>query len=117
MITQAINEFHDKPKFMEYFLDKISVNLYPKKIAQPKNDKNFITNRRVEDSYGIERVTAFIDAPIELHIVSVLWIMEEGIFIDAKLDDQCLGNHLFNKPSYVRQQIKPGWSRRFKSGQ
>ena len=94
MITQAINEFHDKPKFMEYFLDKISVNFYPKKIAQPKNDKNFITNRRVEDSYGIDRVTAFIDAPIELHIVSVLWIMEEGIFIDAKLDDQCLGNRL-----------------------
>jgi hypothetical protein len=105
MLSEAINEYHKNPEFMDYFLDAISVSIYPKKIAQKKLEKNFITNRRIKDHYDIERVTAFIDAPIELHIVSVLWIMQVGVSIDAKLSDACVGNRLIlnqNKDDIVQ---------------
>lgn len=44
--------------------------------------------------YAVSRTTAFIHAPIEFHILSVLWIIKKGVSIDSDLGSNCLGNRL-----------------------
>jgi hypothetical protein len=106
LITNALNNYHQKPQFFDYFLNQINVNFYPKSFQKEKSEKNFITNKRIEeDGYKIDRVTAFIDAPIEIHIISVLWIIEHGIKYELKLSDNCFGNRLLlnrNKDKIVQ---------------
>ena len=93
-IATELNDFHKGSKFFEAILSDIDINFYPKKIKAPKEDNNFISNVRIKEKYEIERVTPFIDAPIELHIIAVLWIMKHGATLDANLKNECLGNRL-----------------------
>lgn len=94
-ITDSLNNYHENPTFFDFFLDHINVNFYPKSLQKEKSEINFITNKRVDKKgYKVDRVTAFIDAPIEIHILSVLWILEQGKNYDIQLSDCCLGNRL-----------------------
>lgn len=96
-ITKEINNYHENGEFFDHLLDKISIDYYPKKIKGEKNianNPNFISNKRIRDSYEIERLTPFINAPIELHILAVLWILNEGFHKDKVLGSESLGNRL-----------------------
>jgi Reverse transcriptase (RNA-dependent DNA polymerase) len=93
-ITEKLNKHHEDGSFFRKLIDQIGVNYYPKKIISDKIDLNFITNKKSREPYRISRITPFIDAPIELHIISVLWIMRKGVRLDAELGDDCLGNRL-----------------------
>jgi hypothetical protein len=68
-IATELNDFHKGSKFFEAILSDIDINFYPKKIKAPKEDDNFISNVRIKEKYEIERVTPFIDAPIELTLL------------------------------------------------
>lgn len=92
-IVEWINNHHSKQEFNQ-FLDKIDLLYLPKKFEKPTEEENFITNKRVEQEYKIDRVTVFADIPVELHLVTVLWIMKYGYKLDAKLDANCVGNRL-----------------------
>lgn len=93
-IAAQLNKYHEDSTFFEKLLNDVDIDFYPKKIKKVKGQENFISNVRVQNSYELERLTPFINAPIELHIISVLWIMEEGVNLDAKLKDECKGNRL-----------------------
>ncbi|MGV3541504.1 MAG: RNA-directed DNA polymerase [Rufibacter sp.] len=93
-ILIKLNEYHKDPSFFNKLIDDIDVNFYPKKIKEKDRVDSFISNKTVLDNYEVERVTPFIYAPIELHIISVLWILEFGYRFDAELGDCCLGNRL-----------------------
>lgn len=98
-IVEWINTNHTEKEF-DQFLDKIDLLYLPKKFEKPVEEENFITNKRISDSYRIERVTVFADIPVELHLVTVLWIMKYGYKLDSKLDISCTGNRLLlNKSS------------------
>ena len=94
IFTDQLNSFHYSPEFFDFFLNKISANFYPKRYDQNEIADNFISNQRIKENYGINRLTAFIDAPIEIHLLSVLWTVKYGVQIDAKLGDNCIGNRL-----------------------
>lgn len=98
VLTDMLNTYHNSSKsqdFFKYLFNQVCVRFYPKKIS-PKADlpNHFISNERVLRQYPVSRVTAFIHAPIEFHILSVLWIIKEGVSIDSALDSNCLGNRL-----------------------
>ncbi len=93
-ITEHLNNYNNSKDFFDYFLDKININFYPKKYQEDITTDNFISNKRIKKEYPIERLTAFIDAPIELHIISVLWIIKYGVSLDSQLDESCVGNRL-----------------------
>lgn len=105
-LTKALNNYHKQPTFFDIFLNQIKINFYPKSFQKEKSEKNFITNKRIDDGgYKIDRVTAFIDAPIEIHIISVLWIIQYGEKYESQLSDNCLGNRLLlnrNKEKIVQ---------------
>ena len=93
-ITEGINSFNEDPSFFNKILDDIRIDFYPKKLKARIEEINYISNQRINKKYEIERVTPFINAPIELHIISVLWIMKQGVKLDKALDPNCLGNRL-----------------------
>ncbi|MFN9109169.1 MAG: RNA-directed DNA polymerase, partial [Bacteroidota bacterium] len=92
-ILDWLNSHHTKKGFNQ-FLDDINLLFLPKKFVRKDEEENFITNKRVFDTYEIDRVTVFADIPVELHLVTVLWIMRYGYKLDAKLDMCCVGNRL-----------------------
>lgn len=92
-ITEWINTYHTNKKFND-FLDEIDLLFLPKKFQKENTEENFISNKRISDNYTIDRVTVFADIPVELHLVTVLWIMKYGHKLDAKLSSSCVGNRL-----------------------
>jgi hypothetical protein len=89
-------------KDFEEWLQKIDFRIVPKKIKwgskgsdfdESANGK-FITNVTSTAQIEIEKVNYFFDGPIELHLIAVLWIMEEGRFLDAQLGHECCGSRL-----------------------
>ena len=92
-ITDWINTYHTNKKFND-FIDEIDLLFLPKKFQKESAEENFISNKRIADSYTIDRVTVFADIPVELHLVTVLWIMKYGHKLDSKLDSSCVGNRL-----------------------
>ncbi len=95
--ANALNDNHKAPEFFDHFLGEVDVSLYPKAFKD-KADENIITNQRIKNKYELTRLTAFIDAPIELHLISVLWILNYGSKIDKKLSNSCYGNRLLLAP-------------------
>lgn len=91
-IADALNG--NDGEFFNAFLKKITVRYLPKTFEQEKLPLNFISNRRERQKYNIERASAFIDIPIELHLVTVLWIMKYGKELDSQLSDDAYGNRL-----------------------
>ena len=64
-ILEWINNHHKEDSF-EQFFKEIKTICLPKKFQKKNEEKNFLTNQRIEKSYGVERITVFADIPIEL---------------------------------------------------
>lgn len=95
----------DQPSHHKYFrawLKEIDYRVVPKKIKWGNNDSGsdgtangkFITNVTSTSKIEVEKVNYFFDGPIELHLIAVLWIMQEGRFLDAQLGHECCGSRL-----------------------
>lgn len=98
---------------MRQWLLGISSVILPKTVKSPAEVKdgakpirngarpNFFTNKMTDDYYETGKVNYFFDGPVELHVLSVLWLLEEGRYLDAELSDACVGMRLHNR---VQQQ-------------
>jgi len=65
------------------------------KKSHGKLDSFYFTNSNTQESYSTTKLTPFIKCPVEIHIISVLWIMKIGYILDEKLSINCFGNRLF----------------------
>ena len=66
---------------------KISYYTQPKSFENnivEEKDTLIVTNRYVSDMYIMKNFNFFIDIPIELHIINVLWIMKLGYLLDSQ---------------------------------
>jgi hypothetical protein len=81
-------------KNLDEFINNISYRLVPKKIRTEEESKNKYTNQTEKESYDIEAYNVFIDAPIEIHIISTLWTMLVGEKLDIELSDSVYSNRL-----------------------
>lgn len=97
---QSTNEF-------ENWLSVINYNVLPKKILRledklegekPENEKSndglFLSNVKDSEIYRVTNINYFINAPIELHIIEVLWSLTVGVLLDGKLSKDCYGNRV-----------------------
>lgn len=94
IITDRLNKYHIEPEFFNKYINEINVSMFPKKFSSIKVENDIISNQRIKNEYSLEKATAFIDIPIEIHILSVLWILRFGVDIDSKLLPECIGNRL-----------------------
>lgn len=92
------------------YLESINYIILPKKYTSESNPTtNYYSNSLQREKYKIDNLdfNVFIDCPIELHIISVLWIMFIGEKLDSSLDTQISGyrlarnnDNLFEKEGY-----------------
>lgn len=97
---QLCSSINQGPSSFSNLFQQISTRLLPKKLEQdesiPKENipQNFVTNYFSIDKTKTKRLLVFCSLPVELHIVSVLWIMKYGFYLDKTLNKSCLGNRL-----------------------
>lgn len=75
--------------FLSKYLEGINVLTIPKSYKQknPENKDEFIlTNKIASLPFSLDRLNYLIDAPIEIHIISVLWIIKEGFHLQECYD-------------------------------
>lgn len=107
----------------KHWLDEISYHLLPKSVSRTEdikqnqhNERNglFISNITSSPQYQVEKVNYFINAPVELHVIEMLWCTVVGSVMDSKLSDDCYGNRLKSfltsndnedKPSHYTKDI------------
>jgi hypothetical protein len=104
-------EIRNKGEYAQYWkdlLNQIQYRVLPKKLLKTKKNSeenasvlinNFFSNNREKINYEFEKIILFIDAPIELHIMSVLWMMKLGCNLEEDLIDKCYGNRLILDPA------------------
>ena len=82
--------------FNDYFvnlLSSIDYDVAPKKFDRPKSNIDLIiSNNFTRESYDIEKVNYFFKGAIELHLISILWILEEGYTLHK---DYCKDNYAY----------------------
>lgn len=89
-IGEKFNTLIDKIKSndIDEYLEKITYYLLPKSFENIYSDSNcqIIYNKNICKEYELKKYNFFIDMPIELHIINVLWIMKIGYLLD---EDYC----------------------------
>lgn len=82
--------------FDYYFVNLLSTidyDIAPKKFDRPKSNNDFvISNNFTSDNYDILKVNYFFKGAIELHLISILWILEEGYTLHK---DYCKDNFAY----------------------
>ncbi|MBK9249128.1 MAG: hypothetical protein IPM69_13695 [Ignavibacteria bacterium] len=81
--------------FFKNKIDKISVNILPKSLDPITEEPgNIYTNKYPIENYEVSRLTFFLDADIELLIISVLWLLKIGCKLEHNLYDKAYANRL-----------------------
>lgn len=82
------NDLSIDTRYFQKLFKKITYKVLPKQIKQDIVSNNnldqgqIITNRYTSEQYNISKVNLFIDAPVELHIITVLWLMKLGYVLE-----------------------------------
>src|SRR6185312_2899740 len=86
-ISQITNEINKKDldEWKAFFAKNVNYRITPKSFY--KKEQLFISNRTNEQALALDRINIFIDAPIEVHLISVLWIMHVGKFLTSYIDE------------------------------
>src|SRR5574344_281045 len=85
-LLDDLNNYDNSFNIEKY--DKISYYTQPKGFENNILDKDceslIVTNRYISDQYQLKNFNFFIDIPIELHIINVLWIVKLGYLLDTE---------------------------------
>lgn len=97
--------------FKEY-LDNIDFNIFPKSIYDNKDNENKMQDGKTEYSndqdkiiHSINDFQFFINMPIELHLLGVLWIKKCGYLLDKKMLENSYGNRIAHKSLQNKRKI------------
>ncbi len=102
--TDFLNDenWNENPKFT-HWLNDIGYYLLPKVVSRKEdaeqnmhNEKDglFISNMRSSNQYQVSKVNYFINSPIQLHILEMLWCIVVGPALESKLTSDCYGNRM-----------------------
>lgn len=97
-MAKLFEAFKGKPKpsdkdfpSIDKLISKIDRHAFPKKFTDKKS--SIITNT-VSDARPIKELQYFIDMPVELHILSVVWLLTIGHEIDSDIYEHSYGNRM-----------------------
>jgi hypothetical protein len=81
-----------KGPMIKTLIESINLTFLPKSIKENSNlidpkylSKRFYTNQVYKDSSLVDRVNIFIDAPLEVHLISAMWVLKYGKYLDEDL--------------------------------
>ncbi|WP_199529034.1 hypothetical protein [Pseudoalteromonas sp. bablab_jr010] len=86
-------------KYFKDLLKSINYHLLPK-LVERKEDKPslnsglFISNVRDSEQYQVSKVNYFINAPVEIHIIEMLWCLFVGPALEKGMSKDSYGNRM-----------------------
>lgn len=89
-LSDLVEDLNNYYKFKDFDINKYGKIAF---YTQPKSFENnivedkdslIVTNRYVSEQYDMKNFNFFIDIPVELHIINVLWIMKLGYLLDTQ---------------------------------
>lgn len=87
---------HESEEFSSW-ISEIGFEVIPKAVDVPEHDKSngsFVSNYTSSESHSVSKVNYLFDGPVQLHLLSVMWLMIEGRLYDKTLSGHCLGSRL-----------------------
>lgn len=82
-------------KYFERLLSEIDYYTAPKKFSPLRSEEQLVISNNFSSShYDLEKVNYFFNGPVELHIISVLWIMNEGYVLHKSYSKDNYAYHL-----------------------
>ena len=96
---------------IDEYIDSIDAYILPKKIVRKSEPNNIVRNDACSIAEEIilqnNEYNFYLDAPIEIHLLDILWIMNEGCrLIDDNIKSDCYGNALIfheTKPNEIKK--------------
>lgn len=87
-ITKKINQMLQNEKAFEKILKEINCYILPKKFENIEACANnqIISNRYTSKNYKVESVNYFVDAPVEVLLIDILWLTKIGYLL---VQDKC----------------------------
>ncbi len=77
-VLKILNENDDS--LLTSYMNQLNFRYYTKAVeSQEETENSFIINRPLHDDIVVDKLNLIVDAPIEIHIISVLWLMVVGI--------------------------------------
>lgn len=78
-LTQFLRSPKKYPNYLNSLLKDVDYHVAPKKYKSIKKGQELvISNNFSAKEYHLEKVNYFFEGPIEVHLISVLWILNEG---------------------------------------
>lgn len=89
--------------FFKNYQDKIGYLTLPKSFEKEtlSEEISCITNFIEKKEYNVEKVKYYIDAPIEIHLLSFYWVLKYGSILEEKYEKYNYGNILDKKCSKI----------------
>ena len=92
-LAKIIIDEDDFEELTDHICDNIGIISYPKRVAEPKMNKEVIRNFHL-NNFNMDRLYYFIELPVVGQILGVLWILRCGYLLDDKMYKNCYGNRL-----------------------
>ncbi|ENM2493289.1 RNA-directed DNA polymerase [Serratia marcescens] len=98
-VNRVVEFFENDNDFFTKWLDKIEVELLPKKIDshldfQQDSGALFLSNNKTSDEYKVSAVNYLIVAPVEIYLIETLWSIFVGSMLDDGFSDSVYGNRI-----------------------
>ena len=104
-VLDILNNTNDD--LLDSYLAKIKFRYITKSVEDPTSNDDeppFIINRPLNEDITVEKLNMIIDAPIEIHIISVLWLMVVGVhFSKAISKENYAYQFMLNEEENIRQ--------------
>lgn len=101
-INKIVSFFtHENNDYFEQWLDKIDVDILPKKIdshldVKQRSGALFLSNNKTTTEYSVNAVNYLIVAPVEIYLIETLWSIFVGSMLDDMFSSSVFGNRISN---------------------
>lgn len=94
-IVEILNSAPKTKSFILSLKDKITHFSTPKKFESTKfQSSQIVSNRTISPRYPISRLSHFINAPVEFHIITAIWLINFGLAFEEQVSSRANGNRL-----------------------
>lgn len=98
-INRVVNFFENDNEEFSRWLNKIEVELLPKKIDShlgftQDSGALFLSNNKTADEYKVSAVNYLIVAPVEIYLIETLWSIFVGSMLDDRFSESVYGNRI-----------------------